>query len=518
MATLPSILILHNLPRESAAGDAWAESDAGVLAQVQAVAAALSERGYPHRIAGLRRIEDVPQVLSAGEESIVFNLVEDLATGAADAYLVPVVCRAWGMESTGNDAACQLLCMDKWQAKAVLSAHGVPTPPSVLAGVGEGGGPDLSSFRGGRVIVKPAATDASEGIDAGCVRPADDPELPAVIRRVRDLVKGGPVLIEAFVEGRELNVSVIECDGELSVLPIAEIEFRDFGPDRPHIVDYAAKWKTDSFEYANTVRKVPADLPAAVAKRVGDWASAAWRAAGCRDYARVDFRLAADGTPYVLELNPNPDISPDAGFAAALKQSGTAYASFVESMVQNALRRLQARRGAARAALSPRAPADVVVQWTGRAERDAILGLVRATQMFRDNEIETAREVLDDALRDGPGGHYQSFTALKDGRPAGWVCWGPTPCTVGTYDIYWIVVDPSLQRSGVGLALMAHAEALIRQRGGRLVVVETSGRPDYEPTRRFYDRCGYALTAQVAGFYAPGDPKQMLTKSLPAAS
>lgn len=512
-----SILILHNLPREAGAGDAWSESDAGVMAQVRAVAAALAERGYPHRIAGVRRIEDVPAALSAGEESIVFNLVEDLATGAAEAYLVPVVCRAWGRESTGNDAPCQLLCMDKWQAKAVLSAHGVPTPPSVLAGGGEGRIPGVSSFRGGRVIVKPAATDASEGIDAGCVCLADDPELPAVVRRVREQIKGGPALIEAFVDGRELNVSVIERGGELSVLPVAEIEFHDFGPDRPRIVDYAAKWKVGSFEYAHTVRNVPADLPPGAAERVGACARAAWRAAGCRDYARVDFRLASDGTPYVLEINPNPDISPDAGFAAALKASGMEYAAFVESMVQNALRRLEDRQASVRAAMLPRAPADVAVRWTERGERDAILGLVRATRMFRENEVETAREVLDDALRDGPGGHYQSFTALKDGRPAGWVCWGPTPCTVGTFDIYWIVVDPSLQRSGVGLALMADAEARIRRCGGRLVVVETSGRADYEPTRRFYDRCGYAMTAQIAGFYAPGDPKQILTKALPVA-
>jgi len=120
-------------------------------------------------------------------------------------------------------------------------------------------------------------------------------------------------------------------------MPLAEIDFSAFPPGMTRIVDYTAKWKTDSFEYLNTPRVIPAPFEESVARRIRVAAAAAWLAAGCRGYARVDFRVAADGTPWVLEVNPNPDISPDAGFAAALKAGGVEYASFVEAVVKNAI-------------------------------------------------------------------------------------------------------------------------------------------------------------------------------------
>lgn len=148
------------------------------------------------------------------------------------------------------------------------------------------------------------------------------------------------------------------------------------------------------------------------------------------------------------------------------------------------------------------------------SDRDAILEFMRGTGMFRPDEIDIAAEVLDDALAAGPAGHYQSYTAELFGRIVGWVCFGPTPCTVGTYDIYWIAVDQSMQGKGIGKALMTHSEQLIRQLGGRLAIVETNGREEYNPTRQFYLRCGYTLAARVQDFYSIGDDKVIFTKVL----
>jgi len=165
---------------------------------------------------------------------------------------------------------------------------------------------------------------------------------------------------------------------------------------------------------------------------------------------------------------------------------------------------------AAEPGATPRAEA--CIRRTVPADRAPILAALEATGLFRANEIDIALEVLDDALAHGPAGHYQSFTAALDEEPVGWVCFGPTPCTVGTFDLYWIVVAPSRQRLSVGRRLMRHAEDLIAARRGRLVVMETSGAPQYEPTRQFYLNVGYHEAARVADYYEPGDDKVTYVK------
>lgn len=154
------------------------------------------------------------------------------------------------------------------------------------------------------------------------------------------------------------------------------------------------------------------------------------------------------------------------------------------------------------------------IRWSQKSDRDAILELARGTEFFRDDEIVIAAEVLDDALDKGPDGHYQSYTATLNGRPIGWGCFGPTPCTLGTYDIYWLAVEKQQQGKGVGKALVGLCEKLIRQRGGRLSVIETSGREIYNSSRQFYLKMGYPETARLKDFYAPGDDKVVYVKRL----
>jgi D-alanine-D-alanine ligase len=334
-----SVLILHNRPRllSGEGGARFSESDAGVLHEVAAVAKALDAIGIPHRTGGVLRLDEVGAVVSAGSEEAVFNLVESLEGERWDFCMVPAVCRALGRAVTGCGAASQTLTLDKWVTKSVLLSHGIPTPRAAV--VPQGAGLVAAEIPGGDLIVKPVSTDASEGIDAASVvRTADRGRLLEAVSRVHDTL-GQPALVEQYIEGREFNVSVLESGGRATVMPVAEIEFVGFPSDKPRIVDYTAKWIEDSFEYRNTQRRVPADLPEKTASEIARWALAAWRALHCSDYARVDFRLDERLQPYVLEINANPDISPDAGFSAALTAGRVSFDAFVEKVLANAMAR-----------------------------------------------------------------------------------------------------------------------------------------------------------------------------------
>jgi D-alanine-D-alanine ligase len=334
------ILILHHAPL--AAGGkkpVWRESDAGVMAEVEAVAAALDRLGYGHRTAGAAQLTELPSLLAAATEEVVFNLVESFAVRPADANLVPAVARAFGKSCTGSDTTCLALALDKGRTKAVLQAADLPCPGGVMIAVGAK--VERSRLPAGPWIVKPAHSDASEGIDAACVirlsaaaPKAADP-LAAAVRRVHREF-GQPAIVEQFIAGRELNVSVLSRLGAAEVLPIAEIDFSAFPAGVPRIVDYAAKWLPESFAYQNTPRVIPARLTRRQAEAVRQLALGAWRACGCRGYARVDMRMTAAGRPLVLEVNPNPDISLDAGFAAALAAAGIPYEEFVEAAIRDA--------------------------------------------------------------------------------------------------------------------------------------------------------------------------------------
>lgn len=507
----PVLILHHTMPPSSAAVSA--DSDAGVLAEVQVVATALDRLGVSHRTAAIASLEDLIPVLHACPGRIVFNLVENLAPLTAHAALVPSICRSMGREVTGNDTFCQALCLDKWRTKAVLAAAGLPVPPGTL--VAPGAAVSRRDLPRGPLIVKPLFADASEGIDPQSVVKGPGTALARAIARVHRDFKH-PALVEAFFGTRELNISLFERDGELVVLPPAEIVFQDFGPDRPRIVDYKAKWHADSFEYQNTVRVIPAHLPARTARQVVSMARAAWTVAGCQDYARVDFRMTEAGELAILEINPNPDIAPDAGFAAALQAAAIPFQEFVDAMCRNARQRVQSaspvrrRRSSARR----RVDAETRIRWTLPQDRQAIIAFTNDTGYFLPNEITVATEVLDEALKAGENGHYQSFTVTVGDEPAGWVCYGPTPCTLGTYDIYWIAVSPRFQGHGLGRALLEHAEAQVRRVQGRVLVLETSGRPLYQSTRGFYLAAGYREVARVPEFYAPGDDRVIYAKYL----
>jgi ribosomal protein S18 acetylase RimI-like enzyme len=148
------------------------------------------------------------------------------------------------------------------------------------------------------------------------------------------------------------------------------------------------------------------------------------------------------------------------------------------------------------------------------SDRHEVRALVEATGFFRPNEVDVAEELVREHLARGEAsGYYFAFTE-RDGRLAGYVCYGPIAVTEGSWDLYWIVVHPDFQRQRLGQALLEEAERLIAAARGRQIYIETSSQPLYRPTQAFYLRCGYQLEATLRDFYAVGDDKLVFVKKL----
>jgi D-alanine-D-alanine ligase len=148
---------------------------------------------------------------------------------------------------------------------------------------------------------------------------------------------GGPVLVEEFIFGRELTVALVEMP-DLRLLPGTEVVFPEAGPDYWPILSYDAKWTRGSMEFEATDYHFKAQLSEELTRKIEEYALRAFRLLGCRDYARVDFRIR-DDQPYILELNPNPDFAPDRALANNLWAAGISHTEFTIQLVRNALSR-----------------------------------------------------------------------------------------------------------------------------------------------------------------------------------
>ena len=147
-------------------------------------------------------------------------------------------------------------------------------------------------------------------------------------------------------------------------------------------------------------------------------------------------------------------------------------------------------------------------------DKPGIMNILRALQEFEPSEVIVAEEVIDSYLNNPAGSGYYFRVAAADGPPIGYVCYGPNPFTQGSWDIYWLAVASSHQGQGIGRILMKQAEADIKRASGRLIIIETSSKPEYKRTRHFYHVGNYLLAGRVPNFYAPGDDKLILQKRL----
>lgn len=157
---------------------------------------------------------------------------------------------------------------------------------------------------------------------------------------------------------------------------------------------------------------------------------------------------------------------------------------------------------------------EVIIRKAAVGDTAPVMEIIKETGFFRSVEEEVACEVLEEAAAAKHGCSYQSYVAVNGGKVAGWVCFGSTPCTLGTFDIYWIAVDPEIQRSGIGSKLLKFSEQEIITQKGRLIVIETSGTEKYRKTQKFYEGNGYRLNCIVDDFYADGDGKMIYVKKI----
>ncbi len=317
-------VVLYNPPSEDAPAD---ERD--VLDEANAVYSALEELNFrPILLAATLDLQRLRNDLLRLRPAVVFNLVEALDGVARLAHLVPALLETLRLPFTGGSAAGMLLSTDKLAAKKRLLQAGLAAPARWLPWKNER--PDFPP----PYIIKPIYEDASVGIDAQSVVTNEGRLLPELEKRI---ARFGECFVEAYIPGREFNISVI-LEEEPLVLPLAEIRFVDYPEGKPHIVDYAAKWDEHSFEARHTVRSFSfEEKEEELLQRVRRTAVDCALLFDDRGYLRVDMRVDKAGCPWVLEVNVNPCISPDAGFVAAADQAGMSYTQMIERLVRNAL-------------------------------------------------------------------------------------------------------------------------------------------------------------------------------------
>ena len=321
-----NILLLHDAVPPDAPPDAQ-----DTVLQARAVEAALTELGHSVDVHPVTHdLGELASRLATQRPALVFNLVESLAGSDATAVAVPALLDGLGIPYTGSRAASIALANDKCVAKALLVRLGLPTPEWIEDDAA------ARPFRADQYIVKARFEHASKDLEEDAIVRCESPAAARHAVRERSHALGRPCFAERFIRGREFNLSMLAGPGEVEVLAPAEIDFAAFPPGKARMVGYRAKWVEDSFEFANTPRTFDfrAD-DAPLLARLETLARTTFQALQVGGYARVDFRVDADG-PWILEVNANPCLTPDAGFAAALARSGIRYKDAIERIVRAA--------------------------------------------------------------------------------------------------------------------------------------------------------------------------------------
>ena len=313
----------------------WSPQDvAAVLDNLHEVRAALRSRGHDVELVPVRALE-FRWLGRARRADLIFNLCEGINGHARFEDYVVSTLELTGVPFTGCRAWPTTVAHRKHVANTVMAAAGLPVPAFLLARANK-----IPSSFPLPAIVKPAAEDASVGIDAGAVCTTRK----ALRQRVSQMLEQfEEVIVQEYVAGREFNVGFVGS----RMLPISEIDFAGMPEGSWPIVTYAAKWVAGSPDDLGTTPVCPARIPADLARRIGQVARLAWEEmAGAEGYGRVDLRLAENGQPCIIEVNPCPDLSSDAGLARMARAAGWDYTELVMQIVDEAMNRSQSTRAA----------------------------------------------------------------------------------------------------------------------------------------------------------------------------
>ncbi|MFO7560792.1 MAG: GNAT family N-acetyltransferase [Desulfobacterales bacterium] len=513
------IAIVHN----AVTGDSLPDEQ-DVINQVEVVSEGLRE--LQHEVIVLPcglNLTEFKLGIERCRPDLVFNLVESLDGQGRLISVIPSLLEIMGIPYTGSPSESIYMTSNKVMAKQKMWAAGLPTPAWI--------GPypeDLYSrhapalTENGKTtpwIIKSVWEHASLGLYGNELVCPERPSDLMECMRLRAPKLGGICFAEQFIDGREFNISIIAGPDGPQVLPPAEIIFEGYQEVKPRIVCYHAKWDEDSFEYSHTPRQfdfLPED--ASLIDSLKQTAIACWHLFGLGGYARVDFRVDPKGNLWILEVNTNPCLSPDAGFAAALARSGMTFSSGVSRIIDDALNRKETGLPCCADPVQP-SPTSPAAHTGFRSEPcfpdiEKVGQLVKATGFFHPPEIDVAVELVEERLSRGPASGYSFVFYEYSGRLTGYSCYGQIPCTSSSYDIYWIAVHPDFQKKGLGRKILDETERLIQGEGGRRIYVDTSQSEKYHVTRSFYEHCGYRLLSILEDFYAPGDGKAIFCKSL----
>ena len=328
---LSKVAIVYNEP-EPSRYDSTGEAKAvlGVLDSVQAVDESLRELGYSvTRLPLSLPLEEAIEKLKSLSVDLVFNLFEGFCGYPETEALVPEALSELGIPYTGCRGDIIRLALDKAKIKIFLQAAGVPTPNAQLLTP-----QTLDTFQlNYPCIVKPCGEDASHGLTGDSVV-SDFASLKKQVRVISESY-GGRALVEKFLDGREFSATIMG-KSQYSVLPVSEMVYA-LPPGMSRILTFAAKWEPDSLYFQGTTTVCPAEIKAEEEERIASTALAVIRLIGCRGYARVDMRADSEGRINVIEVNPNPDISPGTGVARQSTAAGMTYTQFIDKIIQLAL-------------------------------------------------------------------------------------------------------------------------------------------------------------------------------------
>jgi D-alanine-D-alanine ligase len=333
------VLLLSNAPSQQTPA-LERISEMAVAEEVAAVESALRNLGYPIFSAAIRQCDELQDALATYSPDLVFNLCEGLDGNSIFESHVAAMLELQKVAFTGNHSLTLALARNKSLAKKVMRSSGIRTPEWLCCREIPKALPETLHFP---LICKPACEDASLGILADAVVQ----DFPALIRKLEKLLPDYSregVLIEEFIAGREFNVAILPEANGARPLPPSEIDFSALSSDQHKIVSYSAKWIKDDLLYHNTPSHCPSDLPCSLRLGLQQSALAVHQALEANSYGRVDIRVDEQGRIFVLEYNPNPDISPDSGFCKALEADKISYHDFVRKVMQEAITRAQRKQ------------------------------------------------------------------------------------------------------------------------------------------------------------------------------